>query len=111
MIDQMRGSFGHAPRIARGTHATTFAGVGDQKIVLALVAVGAGEAVGEDAAFEIAAEGSLDMGRRCFTVLAAGELQPGFEVGLDDAIPQRPLGTAALVALGCGRGALSGGCH
>ena len=75
MIDQMRGSFGHAPRIARGTHATTFAGVGDQKIVLALVAVGAGEAVGEDAAFEIAAEGSLDMGRRCFTVLAAGELQ------------------------------------
>ena len=111
MIDQMRGSFGHAPRIARGTHATTFAGVGDQKIVLALVAVGAGEAVGEDAAFEIAAEGSLDMGRRCFTVLAAGEFQPGFEVGLDDAIPQRPLGTAALVALGCGRGALSGGCH
>jgi hypothetical protein len=111
VIDQVRRCFGHAPRIARGTHATTFAGVGDQKIVLALVAVGAGEAVGEDAAFEIAAEGSLDMGRRCFTVLAAGELQPGFEVGLDDAIPQRPLGTAALVALGCGRGALSGGCH
>ena len=27
-----------------------------------------------------------------FTVLSAGELQPGFEVGLDDAIPQRSLG-------------------
>ncbi len=79
--------------------------------MLALVAVGAGEAVSKDAAFEIAAEGSLDMGRRCFTVLAAGEFQPGFEVGLDDAIPQRPLRTAALVALGCGRGALSGGRH
>ena len=31
--------------------------------------------------------------------------------GLDDAMPRRPLGTAALVALGRGRGALSGGCH
>ena len=69
-----------------GAHATALAGVGDQEIVLALVAVGAGEAMRKDAAFEIAAEGSLDMGRRCFTVLAAGELQPGFEVGLDDAI-------------------------
>jgi two-component system cell cycle sensor histidine kinase/response regulator CckA len=57
----------------------------------------------EDAAFEIAAEGSLDMGRRCFTVLASGEFQPSFEVGLDDAIPQRPLGTAALVARGSER--------
>ena len=111
MIDQVRGRFGHAPGVARGAHATALAGVGDQEIVLALVAVGAGESMRKDAAFEIAAEGSLDMGRRCFTVLAAGELQPGFEVGLDDAIPQRPLGTAALVALGCGRGALSGGCH
>ena len=43
--------------------------------MLALGAVGAGEAVSKDAALEIAAEGSLDMGRRCFTVLAAGELQ------------------------------------
>ncbi len=111
VIDQVRRCFGHAPRVARGAHTATLAGVCDQEIVLALVAVGVGEAVSKDAAFVIAAEGSLDMGRRCFTVLAAGEFQPGFEVGLDDAIPQRPLGTAALVALGCGRGALCGGCH
>jgi hypothetical protein len=32
--------------------------------VLALIAIGAGEAVGEDAAFEIAAEGALDIGGR-----------------------------------------------
>ena len=88
MIDQMRGSFGHAPGVAGGAHATTLAGVGEEEIVLALVAVGAGESMRKDAAFEIAAEGSLDMGRRCFTVLAAGLLQPGFEVGLDDAIPR-----------------------
>ena len=111
MIDQVRRCFGHAPGVAGGAHTTALAGVGDQEIELALVAVGASKTMREDAAFEIAAEGSLDMGRRCFTVLSAGELQPGFEVGLDDAIPQRPLGTAALVALGCGRGALSGGCH
>lgn len=110
-IDQMRGSFGHAPDVAGGAHATALAGVGDQEIVLALVTVGVGEAVSKDGAFEIAAEGPLEMGRRCFTVLAAGELQLGFEVGLDDAIPQRPLGRAALVALGCGCGALRGGCH
>ena len=54
--------------------------------MLTLVAVRSSEAVGEDAAFEIPAKGALDMGRRCFTVLSAGELQPGFEVGLDDGI-------------------------
>jgi len=92
---------------------------------------GARKAVGEDAAFEIsatarrasfarppcsavvssAAKCPLDMVRRRFTVLSAGVLQPGFKAGLDDAIPQRPLGTAALVALGSGRSALSRDCH
>lgn len=78
----MRGSFGHAPGFAGGAHATALAGVGDQEIVLALIAVRSGESMRKDAAFEIAAEGSLDMGGGCFTILAAGELQPGFEVGL-----------------------------
>ena len=77
MIDQVRRCFSDGPRIAQGAHATTFAGVGDQKIVPALVAVRSGESMRKDAAFESAAEGSLDMGRRCFTVLAAGEFQPG----------------------------------
>ncbi len=63
-----------------------------------LVAVSAGESMRQNAAFEIAAEGSLDMGRRCFTVLAAGLLQPSFEMGLDDAIPQRLLAFGTLVA-------------
>jgi hypothetical protein len=51
------------------------AGIGDEELVLALVAVGAGEAIRKDAAFVIAAEGSLDMDRWCFTVLAAGEAE------------------------------------
>ena len=87
VIDQVRGSFGHAPGVAGGAHATALAGVCDQEIVLALVAVGSGKAVSKDAAFESAAKCPFDMGRRRFSVLAAGLLQPGFEMGLDDAIP------------------------
>ena len=60
----MRRRFGHAPSVALGAYATTLAGVGDQEIVLTLVTVGEGEAMRNDAALEIAAQGSLDMGRR-----------------------------------------------
>ncbi len=94
VIDQVRRCFGHAPRVAGRAHAATFAGAGDQEIVLALVTVSTSEAVSEDAAFEIAAKCSFDRGRRCFTALSAGEFRPGFEVGLNDASPQGPLGTA-----------------
>ena len=41
VIDQVRGSFGHAPRVAGGAHTTVLAGVDVQEIVLALVAVAA----------------------------------------------------------------------
>ena len=67
-------------------------------------AVSASKTLGGNGSFEIAAKSPFDMGRRCFTVLSAGGLQPGFEVDLDDAIPHRPFGTAALVALGSRRG-------
>jgi hypothetical protein len=73
VIDQMCRRFGDAPGVARGAHATTFAGVGDQEIVLTLVAVSSGEAMRENAAFVISAKGALDMGRRCFAVLSGGE--------------------------------------
>ena len=46
--------------------------------MLARFAVGSGEALSKDAALELATEGSLDMGRLCFAVLAAGELQPEY---------------------------------
>jgi len=52
VIDQVRRGFGHAPRVAGEAHATSFAGVCDQEIVLALVAVSSGEAVSEDATLE-----------------------------------------------------------
>ena len=98
-------------RVLQEGYAAPFAGADDQEIVLALVTVGAGKAMGQGASVEVAAEGGLDIRGWQRTGWPGGAFQPGFEVGLDDAIPQRPLGTAALVALGSGRSAWSGGCH
>jgi len=58
----MGGGLRHAPRVAGRAHAAPFAGEGDQEVVPALVAMGAGEAVSENAAVEIAAKGLLNMG-------------------------------------------------
>ena len=41
--------------VSRLTHATALAGEGDEEVMTAVVAAGAGKAVGEDAAFEVAA--------------------------------------------------------
>ena len=79
--------------------------------MLAGITSGAGKAVGEDAAFEIAAEAALDVGRRRLTARPAGEFQPGGEMRLDGAIPQGLLGTAALITLGARCGAGCGGSH
>jgi hypothetical protein len=49
----VRHCFGHAPDVAGRAHATTFAGVRDQEIMLTLVAVRLSEAVADDAAVEI----------------------------------------------------------
>ena len=88
--------------------------------MLAIVAIGSDEAVSEDAAFERAAKSPFDMGRRCFTVLAACEFQPGFEAGLDNGF-RGGSGQCATTAFArdggvdnagvWARGALSGGCH
>ena len=55
-------------------------------------------------AFESRPVSTLDAYRAIHreAALSAGQFQPGFEVGLDDAIPQRPLGTAAPVPPGGG---------
>ena len=62
----------------------------------------AGKAMSEDSTFEIAAKGLFDVGRRCGVIQPGSERQPGLEVGLDGAIPQRVFGTAALIAPGAG---------
>jgi hypothetical protein len=95
----MRRCFDHTPGVAGWTHTTTFAGVRDQEIVLALVAVRSGEAMRKVSTFQVSAKGAFDMGGRCFTVFTCCEFQPGFEVRLGNPIPQRLFGATALVTL------------
>ena len=104
VIGQMRSRLHHAPGVARRTYATAFTGEGDQKtkfqcrlmraaryagtkIVPARGAVSAGKAMRQDAAFEIAAKGSFDVGGRWLLAWPCSECQPGLEVGLDGALP------------------------
>jgi len=57
----------------------------------------------EDVAFEIATKSLFDVGRRCGVIRPGSERQPGLEMGLDGALPQRVFGPAALIAPGAGR--------
>ena len=82
LVSQMRGSFCHAPRVARWAHATALAGKGNQEIVPALPAAGAGEAVGQDAAPQVAAKLPLHVLRHAVPsgVPLAGERQVALEM-------------------------------
>lgn len=62
MIDKMGRSLRHAPGVAGGTHTAPLAGKRDQEIVTAVITVGAGEPVGQNAAFEVATESLFHMG-------------------------------------------------
>jgi len=61
VIGEMRRRRHHAPGVARRAYAAPLAGEGDQEIVPALRATGAGETVGEDATLQVAAELMLDI--------------------------------------------------
>ena len=52
MIRQVRRCLHHAPGVARGAHATAFAGEGQEVVMPAVITPGPGKAVGEDAAFQ-----------------------------------------------------------
>ncbi len=62
VVGQMRCGLDHAPGSAGRTNTATLAGVGDEEVEPAVGAAGAGKAVCEDTAFEIAAE--FPLGRR-----------------------------------------------
>jgi hypothetical protein len=76
----------HAPPITQEAHATTFAEIGHQVVVPAVIAPGPGKAVRKDAAFQILAKGLADVGLGGVVVTLAvelaraGELQPSLEV-------------------------------
>ena len=103
VIGEMRRRRHHAPGVARRANAAPLAGERDQEVVPALAAAGAGEAVGEDAAVEIAAELPLHVRRHrpvvVMTVAALGE--PGLEVLLDAAIEHAPARSARPILRRC----------
>ena len=94
----MRGRLDHAPGVARGAYRAAFARKGNQKIVPARPAPGTGEAVGQNAAFEVAAQLPLHVRRHAVPigVPLAGEPQAGLEVPLDRLVQRRALGAAAI---------------
>jgi hypothetical protein len=63
VVGEMSSGLDHAAGVAGRADTASLAGQGDQKVVTAAGTSGAGEAVGQDAAFEIAAEFPLDVGR------------------------------------------------
>ena len=94
VIRQMRRGLHHAPGIARRAHATSLAGERDQEVVAAVAAPRTREAVGEDAALQVAAELTLDISRnRTVVGVAVAALgEPGLEALLDAAIEHVWLG-------------------
>ena len=102
VIDEMRGGFDHASGGAGGADATAFAGVSHQEVVATIGAAGASEAVGENAAFEVAAEFALGQCRGMAATAVVVQRQPGGEVRLDDAVETRTFGLAPVVNGGGG---------
>ena len=98
----------HTPGVARGAHATAFAGKGHKVVVAAVVTPGSGKAVGKDAAFQIFAKGLADIGPGAVVVALAvelagtGKFMPSLEVLGYGLVQQSPLGVARVVGLGFG---------
>ena len=106
MIGQMHRRLHHAPRVARGAHASTFAGKGHEVVVRAVSAAGADKAVGKDAAFEVfakrlahiglgGAQGALPIELAC-----TGQVKPGRVVLGYRLVQQRTLRMARVVEFG-----------
>ena len=98
VVSQMGGSFDHPPSITSGTDAAAFARPGDEKIVTALGASGAGKTIGENPAFEIATELAFDRGRTGGALpTVTGQFEPGGEVHLHGAIEHGTFGPATAI--------------
>ena len=99
----------HAPGDTGRADPATLAGVGDEEVVTTVGTAGAGETVGEDAAFEITVEFPLERSRGAAPGPVILKCQPGGKVGLYSAVEQCALGLAAVVDAAAGRGAGDGG--
>ena len=109
VVGKMGGGRDHAPGGTGRADPPTLAGVGDEEVVTTVSAAGAGKAVGEDAALEIAAKFPLDRRRGAAPGPVIRQCQPGGKMCLYRAVEQRALGLATAVDSTAGRGAGGGG--
>ena len=109
VLSEMGSGFHHAPGGTGRADTATLAGVGDEEVVPTVGTAGAGEAVGEDAAGEIAVEFPLDRRRCAAPGLVSLQCQPGRQMRLHGAVEQRAFGLAAAVDSTAERGAGDGG--
>lgn len=94
---EMRGGFHHAPGGAGRTDATPLAGIRDQEVIAAVGATGAGKAMGEYAALEVAAKFPLgDAGNTASSAVIV-QCQPGGQMLLHGAVEQRALGSSPAI--------------
>jgi hypothetical protein len=109
MIRQVCRRLYHAPGVARGAHATAFAGEGHEVVVATIIATGAGKAVGKDAAFEAFAKrlAHIALWRVVVTLSVelphTGEIEPSLEVFGYRLVQQRALRVVWVVEFGFAR--------
>jgi hypothetical protein len=98
-IGEVGGEIGHAPGVAGGADPAALAGEGDEALVATVLAAGAGEAVGEDAATEVGEEVLLDPPGHAVAqrVGLGGPGEEGLEVVLDDGVERGGGGPARSV--------------
>jgi hypothetical protein len=99
VVGEVGGQLRHTPGVARGTDPAALAGEGDQALMTAVAAPGAGEPVGEDAATEVCPEVPLDPGGDAVAegIGCLGLGEEGLEVMLDDGVERRSGGLARAV--------------
>ena len=106
MIRQVRGRLHHAPSVARGAHASAFAGLGDEAVMSTIVRPRLGKAVGKDAAHQILAKRLAHIGlgggvvALAVDLVGTGQLKLGSDVFGDGLVQQRALRVARVVKFG-----------
>ncbi len=100
----MGGRFHHALGVTGGADAPPFAGVGDQKIFAALIAIGAGAAIRQYAALQKLPQIPLYLSGNLIIIRIGLSLmgQPAHQVVLHRLVGGRALRLAALVYTGFG---------
>lgn len=97
MVGQIGGGLDHASGVAGRTDITSLAGVGNQEVVPAVVPARPRKAVGQDAAFEVAAEFPPGYRRCGLPGAVILKRQPGGKMRLHGAIEQRAFEFATAV--------------